>query len=98
MNKQKQLNSIEKMIVISPEAYNNFKKSILVPSNRQLLDIEQNFLKILQDENLTTSQRLTFYNNLILTSLNKNIIKLKNRPNDSEKKTLELPLKKELKI
>lgn len=66
---EKEKTKVRKLMLLSPEYYDSLnKKNALEPP--PLLKIEQQFLSILQDPTLTTTQKLLKYNNLFIINFN----------------------------
>lgn len=78
--------SVRKLILISPETYDKYKRSILIPSHTKLSEIEVNFLKIMQNEDLTPGERLYIYNNILTQKLNKSLKTIKHVEKNLENK------------
>lgn len=77
---QKQRDEVRKLILLSPEVYKQLSKNIAIPP--KLLNFEKSFLHILGNKNLTTTQKLAFYRDLLMIQANS---KNKIQPLPSEK-------------
>lgn len=71
MNQSK---SVKKFILISPNAYDNFTKNVIIPSRQNLVEAEIAILDVMKNEKINALERLLLYNNILKQKLSKTFI------------------------
>lgn len=76
MNKLSQKKSnVRRFILISPESYDNFRRSLVITNPEKLNSIEHDFIKIMQNNSLNSVEKLSMYSNILTRKLNKSFNK-----------------------
>ena len=76
MNKLSQKKSnVRRFIIIDPDVYDNFRRSLIITKPERLSSIEHDFIKIMQNNSLNSVEKLNMYSNILTRKLNKSIPK-----------------------